>query len=68
MICALCGCELRGFADGVMVERLVPREERFPLGSKLSRTERVLVCRDDDDCGARRIEAEQKRNAGETKP
>ena len=23
MICALCGCELRGFADGEMVERRV---------------------------------------------
>lgn len=60
VICALCGCELRGFADGVMVARRVSTPH-----AKASR-EKVLVCKDDDACGARREESARiAANAGE---
>jgi hypothetical protein len=64
--CALCGCELKGFSDGVMVEmRLGTYWRGFP-GQTKNAKQKVLVCRDDDACGKRRLEAEQKRNVGET--
>ena len=64
MICAICGCPLRGFADGEMVERRVTA----PPGTAkriVSRNEKVLVCRDDDACGARRLANERRRETGE---
>jgi hypothetical protein len=61
MKCALCETELKGFADGVMVERRVRRE-------KLWRVEKVLVCRDDDECGNRRRESNTKTSILPPKP
>ena len=64
MICAICGCALRGFADGEMVERRVAAAVTGASQAG-TRNEKVLVCRDDDACGARRLENERRREAGE---
>ena len=64
MRCALCGCELKGFADGEMIERRVTVKVGPGAASRGTRTtERVLVCRDDDGCGKRRAENEKKAGA-----
>jgi hypothetical protein len=65
MICALCGCELRGFADGVMVEMRLGTYWRGLPGQPKNAKQKVLVCADDDACGKRRLESEAKRDAGE---
>jgi hypothetical protein len=51
-----------------MVERRVTAEWAGFPGKRKTQIAKVLVCRDDDACGARRYEAEEKRNAGEAQP
>ena len=65
MICALCACELRGFADGEMVERHVTPPATGTARRAGPRNEKMLVCREDDACGRRRLENERRREAGE---